>query len=200
MTAVAPVLGGALGVLAKLGDESGERWAADLGTYPGFWAALVVLIGWLSRSMAGAALNGALVFVGMVSGYYLWTHAVLGYGGGPFELVWATLAVALCPALAAASWWATRRPGLLPAIVLAVPAGLTLASGPVNQVFLVLEGLLPEPTHWAQAIFDLVFAVLIVLVLPRHASTRLWGAFLCVPASLLAASMLEQVVYGSGLL
>ena len=53
------------GVAAKAGDESGWRWAADLGTYPAAWVLAVALIGWAAPSPGVAALRSGISFAAM---------------------------------------------------------------------------------------------------------------------------------------
>ena len=43
------LLGVLAGVAAKAADESGLRWAADLGSYPAAWVLAVALLGRLPR-------------------------------------------------------------------------------------------------------------------------------------------------------
>jgi len=49
------VAGVLAGIAAKAADESGRRWAADLGSYPAAWVLAVALIGRCAGTPRAAA-------------------------------------------------------------------------------------------------------------------------------------------------
>lgn len=173
----AGVVGFLFGVLAKAGDNWGERWATDLGTYPALWILVIVLLGLLASTVVDAAIGAVAFFVPMVLAYYGWSIPVLGYDMTPYAFAWGLLAVTLCPALAALSWLAIRRRGVLAGLVLGLMAGAILGEGPIRQFWLLINGGLPAdfPMHPVQAIVDVAFATLIIFVVPRTRSARLWA-------------------------
>jgi hypothetical protein len=191
-TAVLPLLGLAglvAGVAAKAADESGRRWAADLGSYPAAWVLAVALIGWVAPSPRAAAVRAGVFFAAMTVAYYAWAALVLDFGWDVRLLVaWLVLSATAVPLTAAAVRWATRRAGWLPGAVLAMAAGTTLGGG-------ALAG---GGGHPVQVVADLVVAVLLVAVLPRQARTRLWAVLLTVPLTWLAAQLLDVLRAGLG--
>lgn len=192
------VLGGASGVVAKLGDESGIRWWSDLGTYPGLWAFIVVVIGRFARAMWVAAVGAMAFFVSMTIGYYAWSSLMMDIDGGRYVYVWMAAAITVVPVLAAAVRWASERRGVAPGLVFATGAGAVVADGTIRQLWLrYVEGTLPLefPLHPVQAAVNVVCAVVIVTVLPRQRHTRLWAAILFIPMALVARWVIGR---GSG--
>ena len=59
------VLGLVAGALAEAADESGLRWAADLGSYPAAWVLAVALLGRAAWSVPAAAARSAVFFAAM---------------------------------------------------------------------------------------------------------------------------------------
>jgi hypothetical protein len=170
-------LGLLAGVLAKAADESGLRWAADLGSYPAAWVLAVALLGRAALTVRAAAARSAASFAAMSVAYYAWATLFLGFGWNRLLVAWLLLSATAVPAVAAAVQWATRRPGPLPGALLAGVAGIVPAGGAV---------LADAGAHPLQAVADVAVAVVLVAVLPRDARTRLWAAVLLVPATWLA--------------
>lgn len=176
------VLGGVLtGVAAKAGDESGWRWAADLGSYPAAWVLVVALIGWSAPSAAAAALRSGVFFAAMTVAYYAWAALVLDFGWSVRLLVaWLVLSATAVPATAVAAHVATRGSGWLPGALLAMAAGITLGGG----------ALADAGDHPVQAVADVVVALVLVVVLARDLRTRSWAAALTLPLTGVAAVLL----------
>ncbi|MGY2003559.1 DUF6518 family protein [Blastococcus sp. SYSU DS1024] len=192
------VLGGVAGVAAKLGDESGWRWAADLGTYPAAWVLVVALIGRFAPGVASAAVRAAVFFAAMTAAYYGWAVVVLGFGYEP-ELIaaWLLLSATAVAVFAAVCWWASRRPGPLPGALLALAAGTALANGAVRGFWLERTGS-DVVLHPVQAVVEVAVVLVVVLLLPRRRSTRLWALGLLLPMAWLAQELLDRL-YGTGL-
>lgn len=186
-------LGLLTGVLAKAGDESGWRWAADLGTYPAAWVLSVALIGWWAPSLQAAAVRAGVFFAAMAVAYYAWAALVLDFGWSAGLLIaWLVLSATAVPATGAAVSWATRRSGVLPGGLLGVPAGLVLGSGAAHEWWRAeVQPGLTLPDRPVQVIAELVTAIALVAVLPRDRRTRGWAAVLAVPAILVAAPVLD---------
>ncbi|WP_141242915.1 hypothetical protein [Geodermatophilus obscurus] len=170
-------LGPVAGALAKAADESGLRWAADLGSYPAAWVLAVALLGGAAPTVRVAAARTAVFFAAMSVAYYAWAALVLGFGWNRLLVAWLLLSATAVPAVAAAVQWATRRPGPLPGALLAGAAGIVLAGGAV---------LTDAAAHPVQAVADVVAAALLAAVLPRDGRTRLWAVVLLAPATWLA--------------
>ncbi|MGY2081863.1 DUF6518 family protein [Modestobacter sp. SYSU DS0657] len=197
-TEASPLLGCAglgllAGALAKAGDESGWRWAADLGTYPAAWVLAVALIGWLAPSVRTAAVRAGVFFAAMTVAYYAWAALVLDFGWSPRLLIaWLVLSATAVPVTGAVVRWATRRSGWLPGALLGVPAGLVLGSGAARQLWLTwVQPDLMLPGRPVQVAAELVTALVLVAVLPAGHRTRAWAAVLAVPALLVATDVLD---------
>ena len=183
------LLGGAgllAGAAAKAGDESGWRWAADLGSYPAAWVLVVALIGWAAPSVRAAAVRAGAFFAAMTVAYYGWAAVVLGFGWDLRLLVaWLVLSATAVPLVAVAAWWSTRRTGLLPAALLALAAGITLGGGVLGGGAVGDAG-----DHPVQAVADVAVALVLTVVLPRDARTRLLAVLATLPLTAVAAVLL----------
>jgi Family of unknown function (DUF6518) len=184
--------GVAAGVVAKAADESGHAWAGDLGSYPAAWVLVVAVIGWAAPSARHAAVRAAVFFAAMTAAYYAWSAEVLHFGWQPhLLLVWLLASVTAVPAVAAAAEWASRRAGVLPGALLALPAGIALGGGVLWREWLLWTAPQPFlPAQPVQAVADAVTALVLVLALPRSARTRVWAVLLLVPMWWLAAELL----------
>ncbi|MCF6745061.1 hypothetical protein E9529_12380 [Blastococcus sp. KM273128] len=183
-------LGGVLaGVAAKAADESGWRWAADLGTYPAAWVLAVALIGRAAPSLLPAAVRAAVFFAAMTLAYYAYAAWVLHFGWNRLLPVWLGLSATAVALTSAGVWWATRRSGPLPGAVLALAAGIVLARGEFLALWWAVTDPVdgaPAPVHPVQGVVDAAVALVLVLVLPRSRSARVWGLLLLAPATVLA--------------
>ena len=115
------VLGLVAGALAEAADESGLRWAADLGSYPAAWVLTVALVGGAAPTVRAGAARSAAFFAAMSVAYYAWAALVLGFGWNRLLVAWLLLSVTAVPAVAAAVQWATRRPRPVSGALLAGP-------------------------------------------------------------------------------
>ncbi|TFV89946.1 hypothetical protein [Blastococcus sp. CT_GayMR16] len=170
------LVGGIAGVAAKAADESGWRWAADLGSYPAAWVLVVALLGWLSPTGVAAVLRSAVFFAAMSVAYYAWAAVVLDFGwNGRLLTAWLFLSATAVPATALAVWWAGRRSGILPGALLAGAAAIVLAGHGTG----------------VQLVVDVAVALVLVVLLPRHRSTRAWAIVLVLPMAWLAGYALD---------
>ena len=166
------------GVAAKVADESSWRWAADLGSFPAAWVLAVALLGRAAGSPRSAAVAAAVGFTAMTVAYYAWAALVLGFGWTLELPVWLVLSVTAVPVFAVVVQESTRRAGALPGALLAVASGVVLARGAVGR--------LPDgDVRPVQLVADVVVAVLVCGVLPRHRSTRAWALALTLPLAVL---------------
>ena len=180
---VLAVVGVLAGVLAKVADESGWGWAADLGSFPAAWVLTVALLGRFAPSWRAALVRAAVFFAAMSIAYYAWAAEVLDFGWNRQLLgSWLVLSVTAVPATALAAWWASRRSGVIPGALLAVLAAIALGGGVVRQQWGIWTGaqpyLMAQPV---QAVVDILVTVVLVVVLPQHLRTRLWAVALTVP-------------------
>jgi hypothetical protein len=138
---VALLTGLVVGVITKWVDQAEiaflARWGGLMLSQLGAWALVIVLLARWSRSPRAAAVQGAVFFLAMCTGYYAMTIWHYGFGDWVFLRVWGLASVTAVPALAAALAWATRVPAGRPAgasrraevvagLVIAVPAGIAL--------------------------------------------------------------------------
>ena len=188
------VLGVVAGVLAKAADESGIGWAADLGTYPAAWVLAVALVGRFAPTMLSAAVRAAAFFAAMTVAYYAWAAAVLGFGWSPQLVPWLLLSATAVSGAAVAAWWGTRRSGPLAGALMAAAAGIALAGGSLQRLYWTWTGDLPDSyVEPVQAAVDLVVALLLTVVLPRHRATRLWALVLVLPLAGVANALLQRL-------
>ncbi len=156
--------GASAGCVAKWSDEHGPDWLGDLGTELSFWVFIAVLVGWLTGSLAQAAVTSAVFFVTMTASYYAWSVFVLGFSFESASLIWFALALSACPLLSA-SMHAARRdsPG---SVALGAAAALVAASGSVRTWWLQLIGALGEehPDHTVGGLLNVAMVVTLVLL------------------------------------
>lgn len=187
-------LGLLAGIAAKAADESGIGWAADLGSYPAAWVLAVACIGRSAATAVSAATRAAVFFGAMTVAYYTWAAVVLRFGWSPQLVPWLLLSSTAVAGAAVSAWAGTRRPGALPGALMAMAAGIALAGGSLQRLGRVLAGDLPAIAgRPVQAAVDVLAAVLLLVVLPRHRATRLWALVLTVPLTGLAAVLLQRL-------
>jgi hypothetical protein len=176
-------LGLGSGIAARAAEASPWMWAADLASYPAVWVLAVAVIGRLAPSGRSAAVRAAVFFVAMSAAYVAEAAERLDSGGAwralVTGLVVSTVAV---PAAAVGAWWAGRRPGAAPGALLAFLAAFVLVGGEAWRQAEIWTGAQPYLVgRPVQAAADLGVALVLLLVLPRYRSTRLWGLVVTVP-------------------
>jgi hypothetical protein len=188
------LLGVVAGVAAKAADESGIGWAADLGSYPAAWVLAVALVGRYAPTLASAAVRAAVLFAAMTLAYYAWAAQVLGFGWSPQLAPWLVLSTTAVAGAAVGAWWGTRRSGPLPGALMAMAAGIAVAGGSLQQLWWTWTGDFPDmAARPVQVAVDVLVAVLLTLVLPRHHGTRIWALLLVVPLAGLASALLQRL-------
>lgn len=185
-------------MVSKLADDSTLTWASDLGTYPAIWVLALALIARFSPDLAQAALRAVAFFVGLSLGYYAWSVFVLNFGIGRYLYLWGAVAVTAVPAVAVLLRWASWSRGVLAGLAMAVAAGIALSDGTVTQLWWGLTDQLADdfPYRPVQAAADVLVALAVVALLPRHGATRAWGLVLLLPAVVLATVALNAF-YGT---
>jgi Family of unknown function (DUF6518) len=190
VAALLAVVGALAGIAAKAADESPWSWAADLGTFPAAWVLAVAVIGRQAPGPLAAALRASAFFAAMSVAYYAWAALVLGFGWTWLLGAWLVLSATAVPAAAVAAQWATRRPGAAAGLLVAAAAGLVLGSGGALRLWYRLTGTWQGP-HVVQGVVDVLVALALVLLLPRHRSTRVWAVVLALPMAWLAGRGLD---------
>ncbi|MCA0144364.1 DUF6518 family protein [Blastococcus sp. LR1] len=182
------------GVAAKAADESGWRWAADLGTFPAAWVLAVALIGRCAPTVVAAAVRAAVFFASMTLAYYCYAAWVLHFGWNRLLPVWLLLSATTVAATAAGVRWAARRSGPLPAAGWSLAAGIVLAGGQFLPLWRRVTGTAARGEvliHPVQGVVDAVVALVLVLVLPRDLPTRIWALVLLAPMTWLALRLFD---------
>jgi Family of unknown function (DUF6518) len=186
----AALIGMLAGIAAKAADESSWTWAADLGTYPAVWVLAVVAIGRQAPSGRAAAVRAAAFFAAMSVAYYAWAALVLGFGWSWLLGAWLVRSATAVPVAAVAAQWATRRPGPLAGLLMAAGAGLVLGGEGAQRLWYWLTDWWQGP-HLVQGVVDVLVALTLILLLPRHLSTRGWAAVFALPMAWLAGRGLD---------
>jgi hypothetical protein len=79
---------------------------------------------------------------------------------------------------------------------MAMAGGIALAGGSLQRLVHVLAGGLPATAgRPVQAAVDVLVAVVLAVVLPRHRATRVWALVLTVPLTGLAAVLLQRLYH-----
>ncbi len=170
------LMGLAAGAAAKIADESGIGWLADLGTYPAVWVLALATIARAAPTAGASALTAGGFFTAMVGAYYAWASLALGFPWGPELLYWLTIAVLAVPFAAAAVWWALRRSGAVAGLVLAAMAAIAAGNGALLRAVRALSGDLPlEFVRPMQVVIEIAVSILLIVVFPRHHRTRWWA-------------------------
>lgn len=185
------VLSGALDKWADetrsvLGDMAGSI-LAGLGTYPGLWLSVLVLIAWLNRDDVTSAIrHGVAYFVSLCVGYYLFSQLAFGYSGLGVVVFWLAASVTLVPATVsvvvwmvnmsaeAPAWqqfWLHVASGLLVAIPLAAAATVIAAVGWFSS---------PHMGDTFAALAQVVFAMGICFILTKKWKRRVSSMVLAV--------------------
>ena len=176
-------LGFLAGVAARAAEASPWRWAAELASYPAVWVLAVAVIGRLAPSGRSSAARAAVFFAAMSVAYYAWAAEVLGFGwNARATIAWLVLSATAVPATSLLAWWASRRGGAIPGVLLALLAAVVLVGGEAWRQAEIWTGAQPFLVgRPVQATADVVVALVLLLVLPRQRSTRLWAVAATIP-------------------
>lgn len=193
--AIAVSCGLLAGVLAKIGDQSTWRWATDLGTYPSAWLFALVVIAAIGSSVRQVAILGGAFSVAAIASYYFWSSLVLGFSVGLFPILWMGVAVFVAPTSVAVIRLARDRGGTLSVLGATGISGLMLADGPIQQYWNELTIGLPEgfPFHPVQAGVAVALSLITIGIMVDSLRGRLTAAALAVPATVIAAAVIDVV-------
>lgn len=163
------VLGAVSGFIAKYTDiipSNGINgtWILSIigvvGTYLGVWIlACTILAAW-GRSPIAAAVHVFSFILGMLIAYYLYSAVLFGFFPKHYFIAWSAIAL-LSPIYAYIVWY-SRGNGWVSAICAAIPISL-----------LLLEGYTFYYTYSIAQGFDLFFAILLFVFLPKGSLQRL---------------------------
>ncbi len=136
-----------LGALAQYADGA-ARWAGALTSHGGIWLAALVVVGVVARTSQVAAERAVMLFVGVITGYYVTRAFDYGYAPGPrLVIFWAVMALTVAP-LAAALANALHQTTQRAAIIGALLGGGLLA----EAVFVTMRNLSDQ--RWSVVWFD----------------------------------------------
>jgi hypothetical protein len=160
---------------------------------PGF-AGLGVLAGVAAKAADESGI-GWTADLGTYPAAWVLAVALIGRYAPTMQLApWLVLSTTAVAGAAVAAWWATRRAGPLPGVLMALAAGIALAGGSVQRLYWTWTGEMPDlAARPIQATIDVLTALTLTLVLPRQWSTRLWATALVLPSAWLAAAGLQQL-------
>lgn len=140
--ALAILLGGLFGVLAKQADEVDFLGLGQITSTLGVWVLLVAFVGFVSATLSRAVVCSTVFVLTSVAVYYLWQWQLFNYVPLQVAAVWCLLSVTGVPALAAVCFQ-VRRPGWPAAVAVGLPASLLVAevlprliAAPVIQPYL----------------------------------------------------------------
>jgi hypothetical protein len=174
------------GILAKMADAPGSWEAGIITSNVAVWVLGVGLWGALSRRPVDAVTRSIAFFLTTNLGYYGWAAVVLRDPWPPIATGWIVIGLTAAPAAAVAVHGAVRSRAWWSGSVLAVVAAIALTDEPVSRAWRwAIGGERWLPQAPVAAVIALATWVAVVLVLPRHHSTRLWGLVFAVPAFLL---------------
>lgn len=177
---VAGLIGLALGVLAKVADQSPVAGIGDIGTHLGVWIVVITAASVTAPSREAAAMRSALLMVAMVVAYYIATYLYFRAIPVLDIAVWGVTALVGVPALAALVWPA-RQMVRASSMAAALPIGL-LAAETLTFRHYVGMGM-----HIAPFAFDLSAALVLLWLLPPSWSHRLRSALLALPVAVVGA-------------
>lgn len=146
------VSGLSIGVIAKAADSTGV--VGNIGDHLGIWVFIAACFAAFSPDKRIAAMTPPLFLLAALATYYLYCNLVLGFFPESYFLGW--LAVACLSPIYGIIVWFGHGKGLLAAVAAALPIGL-----------LVAEGYPAYYAHQVPLILDLLFAVALLLILPK---------------------------------
>jgi hypothetical protein len=185
LVGVALAAGVASGILAKLADGAGSWGLGTMTSNIAVWVLIVGVWGATARTALDAVLRSAAFAAALTVSYYAWAELVLGYPRASITAMWIALSVTAVPVLAAVVQRAVRSARPLAGAALAIVASIPLTDEPVVHAWYQLTGQVSRsPQAPLAATVAVATWVTVLLILPRHRSTRLWGLAFAIPAYL----------------
>ncbi|NTV17386.1 MAG: hypothetical protein HGB09_08090 [Chlorobiaceae bacterium] len=169
-------------MLAKFADHSYIRTLKDLGTYMGLWVLIVTILAVRSTSKSNAIVRTLTFLFGMLVSYYVMTQYYYGLDRLGYILSWALIALFFTPPFALIVWH-SKGDGWRAAACAATPVALTIAEALSWRL----------TSHPAQIVFDLAFALLLMLLLTSNRTQRVRTLLLGAVFTLGARPLLHYV-------
>ena len=145
-------LGLLFGLIAKATDSISI--IGDIGTDLGVWVFTVSIIAAFSSRPISAIINTPAFLLAMLTSYYIYGQLILGFFPKSYFLGW--LVMALISPTGGVTVWLSRGTGIFANICAAIPASILLACGyPALYTH--------QPVHF----LNLIFAVLLLIILPK---------------------------------
>jgi hypothetical protein len=154
------------GFLAKYADTVPDNiipGLSDIGTYLGLWILVVTILAVLSPSPSVATVRVLTFLLAMISTYYIYSLMLFGFFSKSYFLIWSF--IALCSPIFSIMVWYSRGKGWIAAFNAAFPIGMLLIEG-FSFVYVL-------PLHIIQFVFDLIAAILLLVILPTNQSQRI---------------------------
>ena len=181
----ATLLGGiATGSILNFAEASGIYGASDFGNYFGLWIFLITIIAAWSPTWQQAILHAVTFLIAMITSYYLSTLLLSGYFLSHLFRAWIAVTFVFAPPFALLTWYG-RKKGWLAALAAAMPIGLLLYEAYSLRF-------LPQ-LHGFQITFDIVAALILLVILPRDPNQRL-RTFIFTPIFALSAMVIIQYI------
>ena len=146
------VFGLLFGFIAKATDSI--SLIGDIGTDLGVWVFIVSMIAAFSSRPLSAIINTPAFLLSMLTSYYIYGQVALGFFPKSYFMGW--LVMALISPIGGIVVWLSRGKGIIANICAAMPASILLACG-----YPALY------THQPVLILDLIFAALLLMILPK---------------------------------
>ena len=146
------IFGLLFGFIAKATDSI--SLIGDIGTDLGVWVFIVSMIAAFSNRPLSAIINTPAFLLSMLTSYYIYGQVVLGFFPKSYFMGW--LVMALISPIGGIVVWLSRGKGIIANICAAMPASILLACG-----YPALY------THQPVLILDLIFAALLLVILPK---------------------------------
>lgn len=150
------VIGIVVGAVNKWMDEPPDRIVeatggilGDVGTYPGIWMlVLVVLVSTSKHSLSATLVSASAFFMSVSLGYYAYSEVILGYSGLKYVTFWIIASVTIVPLFSALVWYIremtsrgmsntfvpSAATGLLMAVPFATAVGLLLGLDSADNI------------------------------------------------------------------
>ena len=146
------ILGLLLGFIAKATDSISV--IGDIGTDLGVWIFIVSMIASFSSRPLFAIINTPAFLISMLLSYYVYGQVFLGFFPKSYFIGW--LIIALLSPSGGIAVWLSHGSGIIANICAAIPASILFACGyPAYYTH--------NPIH----ILNLLFAVLLLIILPK---------------------------------
>jgi hypothetical protein len=173
-----------VGAILNFAEAFGVSGASDFGNYFGLWIFIITMVAAWSPTWQRAVLHSVTFLIAMVTTYYLSTLLLSGYFLVHLLRAWVAVTIVFASPFAAFAWYG-RKTGWYAALAAAMPIGLLLYEAySLSHV--------PQ-LHGVQLVFDILAALVLLLVLPRDQNQRL-RVFAFIPLFAFGAKVINEYV------